>query len=160
MQRPVVLHVHQLVDSHRKCFTFDPDFVPLAADELARPGSVGAFPVGINCGCYSLGIPSRRDAKFTLSPITVEERRRSEPILPTLTSPVFKPIPIPIGGRPARCNFWFSWARRLTICSAQEQLKKAWSSCGTGDPQKAMIASPMNLSSVPFVAKRISVICP
>src|SRR5260370_531976 len=42
---------------------------------------------------YSLLAPSSREARFTLSPITVSLIIISEPILPTSTSPIAMPLP-------------------------------------------------------------------
>ena len=44
--------------------------------------------------------PSMRAAVFVMSPITVYSRRRSEPTLPEMTSPVFRPMPIRNGSWP------------------------------------------------------------
>src|ERR1700683_3725207 len=50
-------------------------------------------------------MPSKREARFTLSPITVQDKRRAEPIVPTFTTPVFKPNPNRNGGAPRRLPF-------------------------------------------------------
>ena len=39
-------------------------------------------------------IPSRREAVLTVSPIVVYSMRRSEPMLPVMIEPLFRPIPI------------------------------------------------------------------
>ncbi len=67
---------------------------------------------------YVFVIPSSREARFTLSPITVHASRFAEPMFPTFTGPVFNPIPIASGARPSDFHLRFSFSSPRIICSA------------------------------------------
>ena len=73
---------------------------------------------------------SRRDARFTVSPITLYSWRLAEPILPAIRDPVWIPIPIRIcgmSGLPACCRF--NTSTRLSIaCAARHRSRQrcAW----------------------------------
>ncbi len=81
--------------------------------------------------------------------------RYSEPILPTLQGPLLMPIPTPTGmkGFPVICASWanlpFTWSRALRMPSAACSECRACSTSFVGAFQKAMMQSPIYLSSVP-----------
>src|SRR6266851_3279599 len=71
-------------------------------------------------------------------------------MFPTDAVPVFKPMPMSSSGRPAVCHSSRSSATRCIMASAVRQALTAWSPSSKGAPQKAITASPIYLSSVPF----------
>jgi hypothetical protein len=75
--------------------------------------------------------------------------RLREPMLPETIVSVFRPMPMSTGGRPSarRCSFQAASSR--IIATAVRTARSTSSSCATGTPKPAMIASPMNLSSIP-----------
>ena len=98
---------------------------------------------------YCLVMPSRREPRFTASPITVYDMRNSEPMLPTLMRPVLTPTPILTSGQPRAANSRFSCGSAACMSSAVCTARVAWSFKSTGAFQNAMMASPMYLSMVP-----------
>ena len=70
-------------------------------------------------------------------------------MFPATTSPVCRPIPARISGRPRARKPSFISARRARISSAALIAFSGSPARGTGAPKTAMIASPMNLSTTP-----------
>ena len=95
---------------------------------------------------------------LTASPITVYSSRRSDPMLPANTSPKLIPMPMPSSGRPSLFHLAFIFSSSASWSTAQLIARSASSSCAIGAPHSAMIASPMNLSSVPECSNTISTI--
>ena len=79
-------------------------------------------------------------------------------MLPTTAMPVLMPMRAAIDGRPSRCHCACICRSRSRIASAARQAASACSSIGRGAPQKAMIASPMYLSTVPRNSRTVSLI--
>ena len=103
-------------------------------------------------------LEQRREAVFTASPSTVYSSRCSLPMLPANTSPKLMPMPMLMAGLPVvfQCSFSSTRARCISIAAAIAL--SASSSVESGAPHSAMIASPMNLSSVPPLRNTISTI--
>ena len=95
---------------------------------------------------------------FTASPITVYSSRRFEPMLPANTSPKLMPMPIASGWRPDSFHFAFIFSSVSIWSSAHCIARSASSAWAIGAPHSAMMASPMNLSSVPECSNTISTI--
>src|SRR5215211_5439216 len=68
------------------------------------------------------------------------------------------PMPTPISGRPWPTHRSLSRAIERCIASAARSARSGSSLCAIGAPQSTMIASPMNLSSVPPCSKMTSTI--
>lgn len=85
--------------------------------------------------------PSNRDAVLTVSPMTVASIRRLVPIVPTITSPVFIPIPMFIF-----FQMLDIWNRLMKSCISMAQMS-ALSECSCS--KIIMIPSPRNLSINP-----------
>ncbi len=84
----------------------------------------------------------RRAATLTASPVTRKSRPMSEPVA---TTPVLTPT--------RRIRSW-PWRRAMPVSrdrmpSAARTARSGSSSCAVGTPNTAMIASPMNFSTVP-----------
>ena len=66
-------------------------------------------------------------------------------------APVLSPMPMSMSGSPAwRQPAGRSRSSSSSMSSAARQARSAWSGWACGAPQKAMMASPMYLSSVPW----------
>ena len=96
----------------------------------------------------SLVRPSSRDARFTASPMTVYSMRSAGRCCPRPPAPVCTPTPMRISGSPR--------ASKPRSASAGARASRAplygvsgSSGLGTGAPNTAMMASPMNLSTTP-----------
>jgi hypothetical protein len=89
----------------------------------------------------------RRDARFTVSPITVKSRFVCPPTSPARTRPELMPtwMPIATGGR--SCAFHVAMRLRISIAALTACRAACSSACGT--PNSAMMQSPMNLSTWP-----------
>ena len=88
--------------------------------------------------------PSMREAVFTVSPMMVYSRRRSEPTFPATNAPLWMPIPIRKPS-PSPCSRRYALKRgsRVVIISfAVATARSAWSGCSIGAPNTAMIPSP------------------
>ena len=108
-----------------------------------------------------------RCARPTVWPTAVYSIPRSSPIPPTTTSPELRPIRTrkfsPLVRRSSAANSPSSSIR----WSAAKQARWAWSSWAIGAPNRAMMPSPVNLSTVPSnwwtpsqrIAKKRSMIC-
>ena len=103
----------------------------------------------IICAPYVLQLPSSRAARFTPSPIIVKSIRLEEPILPVTTLSVFTPTPIPTGILSVFKRSAFHLRSSEIIAMDDLTAASAASSLGRGTPKPAIIASPINLSSIP-----------
>ena len=92
-----------------------------------------------------LVIPSSREEVFVASPIVVYSIRLSEPTLPAITGPVFRPTPIrkPSCRPAARTSLLNASSAGPTISRAAASARSAWSGWSIGAPNTAMIPSPM-----------------
>ena len=88
--------------------------------------------------------PSIREAAFTVSPMIVYSRRRSEPTFPATNAPLWMPMPIRNPSpSPCSCRYALKRGRRVGIISfAVATARSAWSGCSIGAPKTAMIPSP------------------
>ena len=84
--------------------------------------------------------------------------RLFDPMLPTTAGPVHKPMRILSSGLPSAFHFALSSVSFFCISIQDRQATSAWLTSGLGAPNKAMMASPSNLSTVPSWARIISVI--
>ncbi len=92
-----------------------------------------------------------RAATFVVSPTAVYSTRRSEPTLPDITRPEFRPMPMrnPDPSSCSRSHPLKRGKRTASISRAVESARSAWSVCTIGAPNTAMIPSPMYATSVP-----------
>ena len=103
----------------------------------------------------SLVRASIREARFTVSPMTVYSMRplwpslSSAPMLPATTGPVWMPMPVRKLGSCSRVSSRLSAASRSRIDSPARTACSASSGRGRGGPHTAITQSPMNLSTVP-----------
>ena len=72
-----------------------------------------------------------------------------EPILPDTTVSVLRPIPILTGSLPSERRVLFQILRSLIMEIAARIALSSSSSCAAGIPKAAIMASPINLSSMP-----------
>ena len=79
----------------------------------------------------------------------VKSMRLFEPMLPDTTTSVFRPMPMSTGRLPWPARTWFHSRKRLIMATAVRTARSSSSSWATGMPKAAMMASPMNLSSIP-----------
>ena len=101
---------------------------------------------------------SMRPAWLTALPTTPYFVRRSEPMLPTMTSPVWTAIPISSRGRPSDTFLRFSSWSASCIRTAHATARWASSGRARGAPKMARIASPTNSSTVPWKERITSAI--
>ncbi len=74
-----------------------------------------------------------------------------------MASPVLRPMRIFRGGSLRSAKRRLSSASLACWRKAARQARSAWSSWSRGAPQRAMMASPSNLSTVPSSSRMISV---
>ncbi len=98
---------------------------------------------------------SRRAAVFTASPVTRVCRAAGSP---ATTCPVWMPVRVAIDTPRSRTSSTFSPARASRISSAARTARTASSSWIVRRPKTAMIASPMNFSTVPPWRSRMAAI--
>ena len=103
---------------------------------------------------------SMRPAWFTALPTTPYFVRRSEPMLPTMTWPVWTATPISSRGSPSASFLRLSSWMAACISTAHWTARRASSSRARGAPKMARIASPTNSSIVPWWDRITSAIAP
>ena len=99
---------------------------------------------------------SRRAATLTVSPVT--SRCRVPASLEAITVPVLTPVRFASVTPQFFSSSTFSTSRRSFISSAPRTARSASSSWAVGMPNTAMIASPMNFSTVPPWRSRAALI--
>ena len=82
--------------------------------------------------------------------------RLGEPMLPETTWAEFMPMPMSMGFWPTAARWALNTESWRIMAMAQRRARSSSSSCGSGVPNTAMMASPMNLSSMPPSACRQS----
>ena len=82
--------------------------------------------------------------------MTVYSMRSEWPMLPATTWPEWSPMPVRTSGKPRFLKFSLILSRRERISSAALTALSGSFGSGTGAPNTAMIASPMNLSTTPW----------
>src|SRR5882724_5009578 len=76
-----------------------------------------------------------RAATFTASPMAVYSRRRGGPMSPTITGPLWTPMPMRSDGSPRARRSAFSAASASCMASAQRTARAAWSGWSSGAPK-------------------------
>mmetsp|Transcript_34347 Transcript_34347/g.90726 ORF Transcript_34347/g.90726 Transcript_34347/m.90726 type:complete len:202 (-) Transcript_34347:273-878(-) len=92
---------------------------------------------------------SSLDARFTSSPMTVHSIRLRDPTLPCSTDPTLSPSRIRSGGSPSATHLVCRVRSSSIWLRATSHATAAWSSSRSGEFQKARMASPMYLPTVP-----------
>ena len=91
----------------------------------------------------------RRDAAFTVSPVTAYAFALSDPMWPATTGPVLMPMCTASGWPTRDIQRSLSVAMCSRISSAARTARSGSSSCATGAPKTAITASPMYFSTKP-----------
>jgi hypothetical protein len=97
---------------------------------------------------------------LTALPTTPYLVRRSEPMFPTITSPVWTAIPISSRGSASASFRRLSSASADCMSTAHATARRASSARASGAPKIARIASPTNSSIVPWCERITSAIVP
>jgi len=120
---------------------------------IAGPAATSVSELATMRQPSSLVDDSRREARLTASPMAVNSTRRSVPRLPTTALPLWMPMPMAKVGRPRSgkraSSHWRKDSAAAAISRAAAIARRAWSGWCTGEPNTAITASPMNLSTLP-----------
>ena len=138
--------------------------VPLASmarrEPTRRPSPTSRSVASEISTCPPTVKDSMRPAWFTALPTTPYLARRSEPMLPTMTSPVWIAMPISRRGRPSASFLRLSRWIAACISTAHRTARRASSSRRAGAPKIARMASPTNSSIVPWWVRMTSAMEP